>query len=95
MVCRGTNQSHLRLVLTLVLSLCSATLHGADGREAAWSNLEQLRGGQKIQVVHKNLKSQEGEFLRFSEGRGTDGYGCALGHARRRNRLRCWRGTGQ
>jgi len=67
MVCRGTNQSHLRLVLTLVLSLCSATLHGADGREAAWSNLEQLRGGQKIQVVHKNLKSQEGEFLRFSE----------------------------
>ena len=52
MVCRGTNQSHPRLVSTLVLGLCSAILHGADGREAAWSNLDQLRGGHKIQVVH-------------------------------------------
>jgi hypothetical protein len=67
MVCKGTNQRRLRLLSIAVLSLCSATLHGADGREADWSNLAQLRGGQEIQVVQKNLKSQEGEFLRFSE----------------------------
>ena len=67
MVYRGTNRNHLRLVSALVLSLCSASLHGADKPEAAWGNLNQLRGGQKIRVVQKSLKFQEGEFLRFSE----------------------------
>ena len=67
MVNRGTYRNCLRLVSALLLSLCPASLHGADKPEAAWGNLNQLRGGQKIQVVHKNLKSQEGEFLRFSE----------------------------
>lgn len=67
MVYTGTNRNYLRLVSALLLSLCSASLHGADKPEAAWGNLNQLRGGQKIQVVHKSLKSQEGEFLRFSE----------------------------
>ena len=67
MVCRGTNRNCLHLVSALLLSLCSASLLGADTPEEAWGNLNQLRGGQKIQVVHKNLKSQEGEFLRLSD----------------------------
>ena len=67
MLSRGTNRNCLHIVSALLLSLCSASLHGADKPEEAWGNLNQLRGGQKIQVVQKSLKSQEGEFLRFSE----------------------------
>ncbi len=35
--------------------------------EGSWDNINQLRAGQKIQVVQMNLKSQEGKFLGSSE----------------------------
>ncbi len=35
--------------------------------EANWSNLQQLRVGQKIEVVDTNLKKLKGTFLSFSE----------------------------
>ena len=35
--------------------------------ETGWSNLQQLRVGQKIEVVDTNLKKYKGTFLSFSE----------------------------
>ncbi len=35
--------------------------------ETGWSNLQQLRVGQKIEVVDTNLKKHKGTFLSFSE----------------------------
>ncbi len=40
----------------------------AAADETGWSNLQQLRVGQRIEVVQMNLKSLQGTFLRFSEG---------------------------
>ncbi len=54
-------------VSVLLLSLCSMSLHGADTPEGDWGNLNQLRAGQQLQVVRRNLNSQDGKFLRFSE----------------------------
>ncbi len=35
--------------------------------ETGWSNLQQLRAGQRIEVVQMNLKSLQGTFRSFSE----------------------------
>ncbi len=39
----------------------------AAADETGWSNLQQLRVGQKIEVVDTNLKKLKGTFLSFSE----------------------------
>ncbi len=39
----------------------------AAADETGWSNLQQLRVGQKIEVVDTNLKKYKGTFLSFSE----------------------------
>jgi hypothetical protein len=39
----------------------------AAADETGWSNLQQLRVGQKIEVVDTNLKKHKGTFLSFSD----------------------------
>lgn len=39
----------------------------AQAGEGSWKNLQQLRVGQKIQVVEKGLKQHNGTFIGFSD----------------------------
>ncbi len=47
--------------------LWAAQPQAAAADEANWGNLQQLRVGQKIEVVDTNLKKLKGTFLSFSE----------------------------
>ncbi len=70
------------LLVLVVLSAASAFSHAqevaapageraapplASADETGWSNLQQLRVGQKIEVVDTNLKKLKGTFLSFSD----------------------------
>ncbi len=53
-------------MLTMLLSL-APQLGSAQTGEESWDNLQQLRAGQKIQVVDMNMKSLKGTFLTVSD----------------------------
>ena len=69
-----------RLVIAIGLVGCLLALPLADASASQkaqlpaepdtsdWNNLQQLRVGQKIEVVETNLKKHKGTFLSFSEG---------------------------
>ncbi len=54
----------LSAILPLLLFPVVTTAQTAEG---SWQNLNQLRAGQKIEVVDTNLKKLKGTFLSFSE----------------------------
>ena len=53
--------------LLLVATIFSISLPAQELGEHSWGNLQQLRVGQKIEVVDTNLKKYKGTFLSFSE----------------------------
>lgn len=53
--------------LLLVATIFSISLSAQEPGEHSWENLQQLRVGQKIEVVDTNLKKYKGTFLSFSE----------------------------
>ncbi len=53
--------------LLLVTTIFSISLLAQEPGEHSWENLQQLRVGQKIEVVDTNLKKLKGTFLSFSE----------------------------
>ncbi len=53
--------------LFLVTTIFSISLPAQEPGEHSWENLQQLRVGQKIEVVDTNLKKHKGTFLSFSE----------------------------
>ena len=55
------------LILPLILSMFSVSLRAQEVGKHSWENLQQLRVGQKIEVVDTNLKKLKGTFLSFSE----------------------------
>ncbi len=54
------------LILPLLLSMFSVSLPAQETGEHSWENLQQVRVGQKIEVVDTNLKKLKGTFLSFS-----------------------------
>ena len=61
------NVKMMREVIMSLLLVSVPVLASAQDREASWENLQQLRVGQRIQVVQKDLKKHNGTFLSFSE----------------------------
>ena len=55
------------LVLLIGLPVAAARPSSATTDESDWSNLQQLRIGQEIEVVDTNLKKHKGTFLSLSE----------------------------
>ncbi len=55
------------LSLLLVTTIFSISLPAQEVGEHSWENLQQLRAGQKIEVVDTSLKKHKGTFLSFSE----------------------------
>ncbi len=53
--------------LLLVTTIFSISLPAQEPGEHSWENLQQVRVGQKIEVVDTNLKKYKGTFLSFSE----------------------------
>ena len=53
--------------LLLVTTIFSISLPAQEPGKHSWENLQQLRVGQKIEVVDTNLKKYKGTFLSFSE----------------------------
>ena len=53
--------------LLLVTTIFSISLPAQEPGEHSWDNLQQLRVGQKIEVVDTHLKKLKGTFLSFSE----------------------------
>ncbi len=53
--------------LLLVATIFSLSLPAQEPGEHSWGNLQQLRVGQKIEVVDTNLKKLKGTFLSFSD----------------------------
>jgi len=53
--------------LLLVTTIFSVSLPAQEPGKHSWGNLQQLRAGQRIEVVQMNLKSLQGTFLSFSE----------------------------
>ncbi len=53
--------------LLLVTTIFSVSLPAQEPGERCWENLQQVRVGQKIEVVETNLKKLKGTFLSFSE----------------------------
>ncbi len=53
--------------LLLVATIFSISLPAQEPGEHSWENLQQVRVGQKIEVVDTNLKKLKGTFLSFSE----------------------------
>ncbi len=53
--------------LLLVTTIFSISLPAQEPGEHSWGNLQQLRVGQKIEVVETNLKKHKGTFLSFSD----------------------------
>jgi hypothetical protein len=65
----GGNMSYKAKVFSLLLvaTIFSISLSAQEPGEHSWGNLQQLRVGQKIEVVDTNLKKYKGTFLSFSE----------------------------
>ena len=61
------NVKMMREVIMSLLLAAVPVLASAQDREASWENLQQLRVGQRIQVVEKDLKKHDGTFTGFSE----------------------------
>ena len=61
------NVKMMREVIMSLLLVAVPVLASAQDREASWENLQQLRVGQRIQVVEKDLKKHNGTFTGFSE----------------------------
>jgi len=57
----------MQVVMMSVLLASVPVLASAQARDASWDNLQQLRVGQRIQVVEKDLKKHNGTFTGFSE----------------------------
>ncbi len=53
--------------LLLVTTIFSISLPAQEPGKHSWENLQQVRVGQKIEVVDTNLKKYKGTFLSFSE----------------------------
>ncbi len=53
--------------LLLVTTIFSVSLPAQEPGKNSWENLQQVRVGQKIEVVDTNLKKYKGTFLSFSE----------------------------
>ena len=53
--------------LLLVTTIFSVSLPAQKVGKHSWENLQQVRVGQKIEVVDTNLKKYKGTFLSFSE----------------------------
>ncbi len=53
--------------LLLVTTVFSVSLRAQEVGKHSWENLQQVRVGQKIEVVDTNLKKLKGTFLSFSE----------------------------
>jgi hypothetical protein len=53
--------------LLLVTTIFSISLPAQEPGEHSWGNLQQVRVGQKIEVVDTNLKKLKGTFLSFSD----------------------------
>ena len=53
--------------LLLVTTIFSVSLPAQELGEHSWENLQQVRVGQKIEVVDTNLKKLKGTFLSFSD----------------------------
>ncbi len=53
--------------LLLVTTIFSVSLPAQESGEHSWENLQQVRVGQKIEVVDTNLKKLKGTFLSFSD----------------------------
>ncbi len=53
--------------LLLVTTIFSISLPAQEPGEHSWENLQQVRVGQKIEVVDTNLKKYKGTFLSFSD----------------------------
>lgn len=56
-----------RATLAWVFLLLVPAFALAQSGQDSWVSLGQLRAGQKIQVVERNLKSMDGTFLSFTE----------------------------
>jgi hypothetical protein len=65
----GGNMSYKAKVFSLLLvtTIFSISLPAQEPGEHSWGNLQQVRVGQKIEVVDTNLKKLKGTFLSFSE----------------------------
>ena len=61
------NVKTMQVVMMSLLLASVPVVASAQAREASWENLQQLRVGQRIQVVQKDLKKHNGTFLSFSE----------------------------
>lgn len=61
---RGIVHKQGLLTIMIILLLCGCVL-GID--EHLWASLQQLKEGQSIELVQKDMKSHEGTFLRFSQ----------------------------
>ncbi len=53
--------------LLLVTTVFSVSLPAQEPGEHSWENLQQVRVGQRIEVVDTNLKKLKGTFVSFSE----------------------------
>ncbi len=53
--------------LLLVTTIFSVSLPAQEPGKHSWDNLQQVRVGQKIEVVDTNLKKLKGTFLSFSD----------------------------
>ena len=53
--------------LLLVSTLFPVSLWAQESAEPSWESLQQLRVGQKVQVVEMNLNTLKGMFLSYSE----------------------------
>lgn len=56
-----------RFIVSLVLLAFLPALGFAQVAENSWDNLQQLRVGQRIRVVERNMKTRNGTFLSYSE----------------------------
>ncbi|MEE8257580.1 MAG: hypothetical protein V3R60_06785, partial [Acidobacteriota bacterium] len=65
----GGNMSYKAKVFSLLLvtTVFSVSLPAQEPGEHSWENLQQVRVGQRIEVVDTNLKKLKGTFLSFSE----------------------------
>jgi hypothetical protein len=56
-----------RLALMLVLSLGFSAALGAQTHNGAWSDLNALKGGQRIEVIESSMKRHAGEFVTVTD----------------------------
>ncbi len=56
-----------RITLALACLLLSPALTLAQSAKDSWDNLQQLKPGQKIEVVDKQMRTFKGEFVSFTD----------------------------